>query len=100
MSSKLCLLIAVFGLAACARVQKPIDSVDPGFGETVKYNAAIQTINPTPVYTAANAQPGSNGSKGAEAVKRYRMDQVNARHDAQSATLSTTTQSSGGGGSR
>lgn len=100
MSSKLCLIIAVFGLAGCARVQKPIDFVDPAFGESVKYNAAIQTINPAPVYSAANAQPGSSGDKGASAVRRYRTDQVNARHSAESATLSTTTQSSGGGGSR
>lgn len=98
MSSKFCLLtVALVGLAGCARVQKPLDFVDPSFGESVKYNAAVQTINPMPVYTAANAQPGSNGDKGASAVKRYRTDQVNGRHDGQSSTLSTT---SGSGGSR
>jgi hypothetical protein len=49
---------------------------DPSLGETVKYNAAIQTINPTPVYSADSAQPGSNGDVGAQAVKRYRTGAV------------------------
>ena len=45
-------------------------------GETVKYNAAIQTINPAPVYPANAALPGSNGDKGQKAVERYRNDEV------------------------
>ena len=47
-----------------------IGDVDPGFGEAVKYDQAIQTINPAPVYAANGAQPGSNGAKGQAAVKR------------------------------
>ena len=35
----------------------------PVLGEAVKYNAAIQTINPTPVYPASAAQPGDNGAR-------------------------------------
>ena len=42
----------------------------------MKYDAAIQTINPAPVYAADAAQPGSNGDVGAKAVERYRTDKV------------------------
>ena len=66
--------------------------VDPGFGETVKYAAAVQTIDPDPVYAADGAQPGSQGDKVAPAVKRYRMDTVKAIQ-----TLKTSNSSTGGG---
>jgi hypothetical protein len=73
MSSKLILLAALsVGLTACY----PIGTEDIGFGETPKYDAAVQVINPAPVYTAEGAQPGDNGDKGAHAVKRYRTDTV------------------------
>lgn len=49
---------------------------DLGFGESVKYDTALQTINPAPVYPPNAAQPGENGDKGAQAVKRYRSDEV------------------------
>jgi hypothetical protein len=49
---------------------------DPSLGEAAKYNAAIQTINPAPVYSADSAQPGSNGDVGAQSVKRYRTGAV------------------------
>jgi len=77
MSSKL-LLIAAGGIAlgACSTMNKNIGQEDPAIGETAKYNAAIQTINPDPVYPAGAAQPGDNGVKGAAAVKRYRSDAV------------------------
>lgn len=77
MSSKLLLLGAsCLTLAACNTWNSHIGEEDPYLGEAVKYNAAIQTINPDPVYSANNAQPGSNGDKGARAVKRYRTDSV------------------------
>jgi hypothetical protein len=63
---------------------------DPSLGEAPKYNAAIQTINPAPVYSADSAQPGSNGEVGAAAVKRYRTDKVKQ-------TESIGTSSSGSG---
>jgi hypothetical protein len=66
--------------------------VDPGFGETVKYAAAVQTIDPDPVYAPDGAQPGDNGDKGAHAVKRYRTDAVKA------VETMTTSQSQSGGG--
>lgn len=57
------------GCAACV-------PTDVGFGETVKYAQAVQTIDPDPVYPPDGAQPGDNGDKGADAVKRYRSDAV------------------------
>jgi len=55
----------------------------------VKYNAALQTINPVPVYPENGAEPGSSGAKGAAAVKHYRSDEVNARHKAEASTASS-----------
>ena len=63
------------GLFGWARL-KPGVTEDKAFGEAVKYNNAIQTINPAPVYAEQGAQPGDNGDKGAQAVKRYRTDKV------------------------
>ena len=70
------LAVGVLALGACNTANKRIGQEDPAFGEAVKYNAAIQTINPDPVYPEGSAQPGEHGAKGAEAVKRYRTDQV------------------------
>lgn len=63
-------------LAACQTANRPIGEADPYFGEAVKYNAAIQTIDPDPVYPPGGALPGDNGEVGAAAVKRYRTDKV------------------------
>ena len=84
---------AVLALSACDTVYPTSQSIDPGLGEAVKYDMAIQTIDPDPVYTAEDAQPGDNGEKGSEAVKRYRKDQVKA------VETQATTGSSGGGAS-
>ena len=76
MFSRLMLIApAALLLAGCA-VDPVTQSYDPGFGEANKYNQAVQTINPDPVYTADAAQPGDHGAKGAAAVKRYRTDTV------------------------
>ena len=85
---------ASLALGACNTAQTHIGDEDPGLGEALKYDAAIQTINPAPVYTANSTQPGSNGDKGASAVKRYRTDKVKPVE-----TMQTTTGTSGGGGS-
>lgn len=92
MSSKL-LLVAVgaLAIAGCSTMKKNIGQEDPGLGETVKYNAAVQTINPEPVYQAGASQPGDSGVKGAAAVKRYRTDSVK-----QVETMQTTSGTSGG----
>ena len=63
-------------LAGCDTISPQTLSPDPGFGEAVKYNAAIQTIDPDPVYDENDAKPGDSGAKGAAAVKRYRTDAV------------------------
>jgi hypothetical protein len=50
--------------------------VDPGLGEALRYDMAIQTVNPDPVYPEGGAQPGDSGVKGAEAVKAYRKGET------------------------
>lgn len=67
---------ASFAAAGCNTANRPIGTADPFLGEAVKYNAAVQTIDPVPVYSPDSTQPGSDGAKGAAAVKRYRTDQV------------------------
>jgi len=70
--------LAVLLLAGCDTLNPYSLSPDPGFGEAAKYNAAIQTIDPVPVYAEGSSQPGDSGAKGAAAVKRYRTDAVKA----------------------
>jgi hypothetical protein len=96
MSSRLLVIsLATLGLCACSTVHKNIGQEDPGFGETVKYNAALETINPAPVYGPNGAQPGGNGDNGAQAVKRYRSNQVK-----QVESMGTTSGSGSGGSPR
>ena len=63
-------------LAGCDTIPPQAGSLDSGFGEVTKYNAAVQTVDPEPVYSAESAQPGYHGEKAANATKRYRTDQV------------------------
>ena len=89
---RIAILVAGCGaLAACNTANSHIGDIDPAMGEAVKYDAAIQTINPAPVYAADAAQPGSNGERGTAAVKRYRSGAVK-QPEAQ------RTSSGGGGG--
>jgi hypothetical protein len=81
-------------LGACNTAHRNIGMEDPAFGEAAKYDAALQTINPDPVYPAGAAQPGDNGEVGAKAAKRYRTDAVK-----QVETMQTTSGGSGGSGS-
>ena len=83
--------LAVLLLAGCDTLNQNNLSPDPGFGEAAKYNAAVQIIDPDPVYDPDGAQPGDSGDKGAAAVKRYRTDQVKR--------VETMTTTSGGSGS-
>ena len=93
-SKRLCILAFTCGaLSACNTTYSHYGDEAAGFGEAVRYDAAIETINPAPVYTAEGAQPGDMGDKGAHAVKRYRSDAVK---DVQ--TMQTTSGASGGGG--
>lgn len=68
--------VACTGLTGCNTMHSHYGDEDSAFGEAVKYDTAIQVINPAPVYTAASARPGANGDVGASAVKRYRTDKV------------------------
>ncbi|WP_309661005.1 hypothetical protein [Sphingomonas sp.] len=70
--------LAALLLAGCDTINQNNISPDPGFGETTKYNAAVQVIDPDPVYSAQDSHPGDRGDKGAAAVKRYRTDAVKA----------------------
>jgi hypothetical protein len=69
---------ALLGLSGCNTANKHIGEEDPFFGDAVKYDTALQTINPDPVYPPSAAKPGDNGDKGAHAVRRYRTDAVKA----------------------
>lgn len=86
-------LLAIGWLGACNTVHEQSGSVDPGLGEAAKYNMAVQTIDPDPVYSPEGAQPGDAGDKGAAAVKRYRTDAVKGVQ-----VQTTSAGSSGGGG--
>lgn len=98
---------SIIALGACTGpntgVNSHIGDADPYLGEAVKYDSALMIINPDPVYPAGSAMPGDNGDKGAAAVKRYRTDQVNARHKAEvnaarTGALSTTQGTAGNSG--
>ena len=67
-------------------------AVDPGFGEALKYDMAVQTVDPDPVYPQGSAEPGNSGVVGAAATKRYRTDAVKAVE-----TQTTTSGVSGSG---
>ena len=81
---------ALVGLSGCNTVNKHIGEEDPYFGDAVKYDTALQTINPDPVYPPSAAQPGSNGDKGARSVLRYRTDAVKAVEASQTTAGSTS----------
>lgn len=85
--------VACLSLAGCDTLNQNNVSPDPGFGEAVKYNAAVQIIDPDPVYDEAGSQPGDSGAKGAAAVKRYRTDTVK-----QVETIATTSGATGSSG--
>ena len=46
--------------------------VDPGFGEALRYDMAVQTVDPDPQYAADALQPGYHGEKAQKATDRYR----------------------------
>ena len=77
MSCKLLIApLALAFLAGCNTLHPQTGSTDPAFGEALKYDMAVQTIDPDPVYSPEGAQPGDHGEKGAKAVDRYRKDAV------------------------
>jgi hypothetical protein len=78
MSSKLRAMTMAAAAAGLALAAGGCTAVDPGFGEALRYDMAIQTIDPDPVYPEDGAKPGDNGDKAAQATKRYRTDKVKA----------------------
>ena len=84
---------AILTLGACNTANSHIGDTDPFMGEAVKYNAAIQTIDPAPAYPPDSAQAGAVGDVGAKAVKRYRNGQAKPVE-----TMSTTSGTSGSSG--
>ena len=87
--------ILLVTVAGCQTPAPQAGSLDAGFGETVKYDMALQVIDPDPVYDDQDAQPGDNGAKAAAAARRYRTDQVKAVE-----SQGTTTSSSSSSGPR
>lgn len=68
MRSRLLILVpagALLAMTGCA-------PVDPGFSEAVRYDMAIQTIDPDPVYSEDSLKPGYHGEKAQKATDRYR----------------------------
>jgi hypothetical protein len=76
-------------------MNQQIGAEDPGLGEAVRYDTALQTINPTPAQTAGMVQPGASGEMGAAAIKRYRTGTVKKIEPMQ--TTSGTNANSGTG---
>ena len=64
---------AILGAAALVGGCSPVDY---GLGEAVKYNVAVQTVNPEPVYAPGATQPGGAGEHGVPTVERYRKGVV------------------------
>lgn len=63
-------------LAALGLVAPACAPVDPGYGEALRYDMAIQTIDPDPVYREGGEQPGASGDRAQKASERYRKGTV------------------------
>ena len=79
--------VALVMVAGCA-------PVDPGLGEALRYDMAIQTVNPDPVYPEDALNPGYHGEKAQKATERYRKGTTKPLR-----TESTSSGSGGGSGS-
>lgn len=87
--ASLLLAVSLLGLSGCT-------PMDPGFGESTRLNAAVQTIDPEPAYDEELAS--ASGDKMAPAIERYRTDKVKAPKGIK--TTSGITSGGSGGGSR
>ena len=95
-SRRLLLIGALAALAGCTSdgSYTPYAMPPSAFGEALKYDMAVQTINPDPVYPEGSAEAGTNGDAARSAAERYRKGTVKPVE-----RESTTTVTSGGGGS-
>ena len=66
-------LVGTVSLAAALGACSPVDL---SLGEAVKYDQAIQTINPDPIYPPGSALPGASGTHAVTAAKAYRLGTV------------------------
>jgi len=82
---------APLALLGCNSVSDTAPPLGQDFGEAIKYDAALQTIDPAPVYPAGAAEGGTRGDTGAAAVQRLRTDKVKTPQP-------VATGGSGGGG--
>ena len=98
MSSKLLIAPLLGLLAGCTQIYPVSLSADPGMGEALKYDIAVQTIDPDPVYGPDSAQPGDHGERGQKAVDRYRKGAVREVQQISSRSSSGGGGSGGGGG--
>ena len=88
-------------LGACTTAELPqAGSLDAGWGEASRYNAAVQVIDPEPVYTDQGAKPGDNGAVAASATKRYRTDNVKDTEPVSSTRRAGASGSGSGSGPR
>lgn len=88
-------LTALTALTALAAVSSACSPVDLSLGEAVKYDQALQTINPDPVYAPGSALPGASGTHAVTAAKAYRMGTVKP---VEKISISGGSGSSGGSG--
>ena len=89
-------IATIMAAAAAALASGGCAPVDPGFGEAHRYDMALQTIDPDPVYPEEGAKPGDSGAVAANASKRYRTDAVK-QVETESASGSGTGTGSGSG---
>jgi len=96
MNTKLGRIAAVFSFsilaAGCASTgPNSISGIEDNFGEANRQTMAAQVIDPTPEYVTT--VPASSGQHAAQAVERYRKDQVKKPD-----RVKTTNAGLGGGG--
>ncbi|MBO6608743.1 hypothetical protein [Altererythrobacter sp.] len=84
-------LAAAFSASACATVEDAewVGYQDPGFGEANRATYAAMIVNPDPEYDTPI--PATSAEKAAQAIERYRNDQVKKPE-----RISTTEEVSGG----
>ena len=85
----LTLALAALACGGCTQV-------DHGLGEALKYDMAMQTIDPDPIYPPGSAEPGTSGTTAADAAKRYRTGSVK-QVEVQSTTAATGGTGTGSG---
>jgi hypothetical protein len=73
-------------LAVSALLAAGCTPVDHSLGEALKYDMALQTVDPDPVYPEDGAQPGDHGEKAEGAVERYRKGEVKALDEQRTST--------------